>query len=178
MQNENKDAIVSKQSDETTPESHKSKEADDANPEADTKSVAPPTDFEAQPIKVNARAEDVSDLKSSPDFTSQISNIKPSIDHRTMSVTQGQRRVDASMMSTDKQSKISKKSKKESTYMDSDFWYYKGVVLNQKGRKWYDSALACYKQALELNKDHVPSIFNLACNYEKLEQYPEAKEWF
>lgn len=62
--------------------------------------------------------------------------------------------------------------------MDSDFWYYKGVVLNQKGRKWYDSALECYKQALELNKNHTPSIFNLACNYEKLEMYPEAKQEF
>ena len=62
--------------------------------------------------------------------------------------------------------------------MDSDFWYYKGVVLNQKGRKWYDSALACYKQALELNKNHTPSIFNLACAYEKLMNYEDALEWF
>lgn len=71
-----------------------------------------------------------------------------------------------------------KKGKKESTYMDSDFWYYKGVVLNQKGRQWYESALSCYKQALLLDKDHIPSIFNMACNYEKLKCYPEAKEQF
>jgi tetratricopeptide (TPR) repeat protein len=71
-----------------------------------------------------------------------------------------------------------KKTKRESTYMDADFWYYKGVVLNQKGRKWYESALACYKQALQLDKDHTPSIFNIACNYEKLENYTEAKAQF
>ena len=60
--------------------------------------------------------------------------------------------------------------------MDSDFWYHKGVVLNQKGKN--ESALNCYKQALKLNNSHTPSIFNLACNYEKLKNYPEAKSWF
>ena len=60
--------------------------------------------------------------------------------------------------------------------MDSDFWYHKGVVLNQKEKN--EAALACYKQALKLQSDHTPSIFNLACNYEKLQQYDEAKSWF
>jgi hypothetical protein len=45
-------------------------------------------------------------------------------------------------------SRLSAKKKKEGTLMDADFWYYKGCVLNKKGRKWYESALACYKQAL------------------------------
>ena len=39
-------------------------------------------------------------------------------------------------------------AKKTSTYMDSDFWYHKGVVLNQKEKN--EAALACYKQALKL----------------------------
>ena len=66
--------------------------------------------------------------------------------------------------------------KKTNTYMDSDFWYHKGVVLNQKNKN--ESALNCYNQALKLNNTHTPSIFNLACNYEKLGQYEDAKSWF
>ena len=60
--------------------------------------------------------------------------------------------------------------------MDSDFWYHKGVVLNQKEKN--EAALSCYMQALTLQSDHTPSIFNLACSYEKLQQYDEAKKWF
>ena len=67
-------------------------------------------------------------------------------------------------------------AKKTSTYMDSDFWYHKGVVLNQKLNN--KAALKCYKQALKLQQDHTPSIFNLACNYEKEGEYDEAKIWF
>ena len=33
--------------------------------------------------------------------------------------------------------------------MDPEFWYHKGVVLNQKNET--DSALKCYQQALSLN---------------------------
>ena len=60
--------------------------------------------------------------------------------------------------------------------MDSDFWYHKGVVLNQKNHN--KAALDCYNQALKLNNSHTPSIFNLACNYEKLKEYAESKSWF
>ena len=60
--------------------------------------------------------------------------------------------------------------------MDSDFWYHKGVVLNQKNQE--KEALDCYKQALKINKNHLPSIFNLACNYEKLEKFDKAELWF
>ena len=31
---------------------------------------------------------------------------------------------------------------------------------------------------MKLNQSHTPSIFNLACNYEKLEDFPKAKKWF
>ena len=40
------------------------------------------------------------------------------------------------------------------------------------------SALKCYMQALAIKSDHTPSIFNLACNYLKIKDYPEAKKWF
>ena len=60
--------------------------------------------------------------------------------------------------------------------MDPEFWYHKGVVLNQKNET--DSALKCYQQALSLNQDHTPSIFNLACNHQKRQNYTLAKEWF
>jgi len=63
-----------------------------------------------------------------------------------------------------------------STYLDSDFWFHKGVVLNQKDEN--ESAVQCYLQALKINKNHLPSIFNLACNLEKLERYSDAKKWF
>ena len=61
--------------------------------------------------------------------------------------------------------------------MDPEFWYHKGVVLN-KNIEALQSALRCYKQALQLNPEHTPSIFNLACNYEKNGEYPEAKQQF
>jgi len=61
-------------------------------------------------------------------------------------------------------------------YLDADYWYHKGVVLNQKQENEY--ALNCYKQALELNPNHKASIFNLACAFEKLGQYEQALEWF
>ena len=57
-------------------------------------------------------------------------------------------------------------------YLDSDYWYHKGVVLNQMGENKY--ALNCYNQALVLNAKHKASIFNLACAYEKLGHYEEA----
>lgn len=60
--------------------------------------------------------------------------------------------------------------------MDSDFWYHKGVVLNQMGENEF--ALNCYEQALKLNQNHKASIFNLACAYEKLKKYGEALNWF
>lgn len=31
------------------------------------------------------------------------------------------------------------------TYMDSDFWYHKGVILNEKQTVMDESALNCYK---------------------------------
>lgn len=61
-------------------------------------------------------------------------------------------------------------------YMDENYWYHKGVVLNAKQKNEY--ALNCYKQALNLNPRHKASIFNLACAYEKLEQWDEARSWF
>lgn len=57
-------------------------------------------------------------------------------------------------------------------YLDSDYWYHKGVVLT--GMNENDFALNCYRQALLLKQDHEPSIFNLACSYEKLEKYEDA----
>jgi len=54
------------------------------------------------------------------------------------------------------------------TYMDSDFWYHKGVILNEKQTVTDESALNCYKQAYKLNKKHTASTFNLACSYLKL----------
>jgi tetratricopeptide (TPR) repeat protein len=40
------------------------------------------------------------------------------------------------------------------------------------------SALECYLQALRLDKHHLPSIFNLACNYEQLGNLEASKEQF
>jgi tetratricopeptide (TPR) repeat protein len=60
--------------------------------------------------------------------------------------------------------------------MSSDFWFHKGVVLNSKDQNL--SAVECYRQALKLDEKHLPSIFNLACNLEKLKCYDEAKQWF
>lgn len=57
-------------------------------------------------------------------------------------------------------------AKNNQIYLSSDFWFYKGVILSQKNES--TSALACYIQALKIDKYHLPSIFNLACNYEKL----------
>jgi tetratricopeptide (TPR) repeat protein len=62
------------------------------------------------------------------------------------------------------------------TYLSSDFWFHKGVVLNQKSQA--ESAVQCYRQALEIDEKHLPSIFNLACNLEKLKEYDEALKWF
>jgi len=73
--------------------------------------------------------------------------------------------------------KSATQAKKVDTYMDPEFWYHKGVVLNQNNDA-LQSALKCYKQALKLNPSHTPSIFNLACNYEKNDQHAEAKEQF
>ena len=64
----------------------------------------------------------------------------------------------------------------QQVYLDSDYWYHKGVVLNQKGMNQY--ALNCYMQALKLNKDHRASIFNLACAYEKLDMFKESLDGF
>ena len=64
----------------------------------------------------------------------------------------------------------------QQVYLDSDYWYHKGVVLNQKGENEY--ALNCYKQALKLNSDHRASIFNLACAYEKLSQFEDSLKGF
>ena len=61
-------------------------------------------------------------------------------------------------------------------YLDSDYWYHKGVVLT--GMNENDYALNCYRQALLLKQDHEPSIFNLACSYEKLEKYHDAHQSF
>jgi tetratricopeptide (TPR) repeat protein len=49
-------------------------------------------------------------------------------------------------------------------------------VLNQKEQN--ESAVECYTQALKINEKHLPSIFNLACNLEKLKRYEKAKHWF
>jgi len=50
-------------------------------------------------------------------------------------------------------------------------------VLNQNDDdKALTSALDCYKQALKLNPEHTPSIFNLACNYQKGNWPDKAKE--
>lgn len=38
--------------------------------------------------------------------------------------------------------------------------------------------MECYRQALKIDEKHLPSIFNLACNLEKLKQYEEARHWF
>lgn len=51
-------------------------------------------------------------------------------------------------------------------YLESDYWYHKGVVLNSLDAR--EDALECYKQALKLNSSHKASIFNLACAYQKL----------
>lgn len=40
------------------------------------------------------------------------------------------------------------------------------------------AALECYLQALEIDKNHLPSIFNLACNYEQLDQPEKARQHF
>ena len=64
----------------------------------------------------------------------------------------------------------------QSSYLDSDFWFHKGVVLNQKDEN--ESAVQCYEQALKINNEHLPSIFNLACNLEKLKRYEESRHWF
>lgn len=61
-------------------------------------------------------------------------------------------------------------------YLESDYWYHKGVVLN--GLKKNEDALECYKQALKLNSSHKASIFNLACAFQKLECYDEALAQF
>lgn len=50
------------------------------------------------------------------------------------------------------------------------------MVLNQKDEN--ESAVQCYRQALKIDEKHLPSIFNLACNLEKLKRYEEAKHWF
>ena len=49
-------------------------------------------------------------------------------------------------------------------------------MLNQKGKN--KSAVECYRQALKINTKNLPSIFNLACNLEKLEDYQESKQCF
>jgi len=82
----------------------------------------------------------------------------------------------AHSMTNNSRGKLARAKQPGNTYMDSDFWYHKGVVLNQKDQN--ESALSCYKQALKLNQSHLPSIFNLACNYEKLKFYDKAKSWF
>lgn len=64
----------------------------------------------------------------------------------------------------------------QQVYLDADYWYHKGVVLNQKQENNY--ALNCYRQALKLNPNHKASIFNLACAFEKIGSYKEALEWF
>jgi tetratricopeptide (TPR) repeat protein len=61
-------------------------------------------------------------------------------------------------------------------YLDSDYWYHKGVVLNQMGENEY--ALNCYNQALKIDPTHRPSRFNLACAYEKLKKYEDASAEF
>lgn len=73
----------------------------------------------------------------------------------------------------------------EQIYLDENYWYHKGVVLNQKQLKndkgtvdFNRSALNCYQQALKLNPKHKASIFNLACAYEKLKDYRNAYDWF
>ena len=50
------------------------------------------------------------------------------------------------------------------------------MILSQKEQS--NSALQCYIQALKIDRDHLPSIFNLACNYEKLNKLESAKEQF
>ena len=49
-------------------------------------------------------------------------------------------------------------------------------MLNQKSQA--ESAVQCYRQALKIDEKHLPSIFNLACNLEKLKEYDEALKWF
>ena len=39
-------------------------------------------------------------------------------------------------------------------------------------------ALNCYKQALKLDPNHLPSRFNLACAFEKLKKYEDASKEF
>jgi hypothetical protein len=53
----------------------------------------------------------------------------------------------------------------DQTYMDADFWYFKGVVMNKKKGSNAEDALKCYKQAYALDSKHTPSIFNLGCSY-------------
>lgn len=64
----------------------------------------------------------------------------------------------------------------QQVYLDADYWYHKGVVLNQKEQNEY--ALNCYVQALKLNSDHRASIFNLACAYERLSRFEESLAGF
>lgn len=61
-------------------------------------------------------------------------------------------------------------------YLESDYWYHKGVVLNSMEKD--EQALECYRQALKLNQHHKASIFNLACAFEKLGKYEEALSQF
>ena len=57
----------------------------------------------------------------------------------------------------------------QQVYLESDYWYHKGVVLNSMDKNSH--ALECYQQALKLNSSHKASIFNLACAFEKLRKY-------
>ena len=68
------------------------------------------------------------------------------------------------------------KPDKENCYLEADYWCQKGVVLNTKGQTL--PSLECYLQALKLDNNHLPAIFNLACNYEKLGNLEQSKKQF
>jgi len=65
---------------------------------------------------------------------------------------------------------------KTGVFNDADFWYHKGFTTGQKQQM--DTALNCYKQAIKIDPAHYPSMFNLACCYEKLGRFSSAKRWF
>lgn len=63
-----------------------------------------------------------------------------------------------------------------SNLKDADFWYHKGFTLGKKDKM--QTAIDCYKEALVINQQHYPSMFNLACCYQKSGRNELALEYF
>jgi len=59
---------------------------------------------------------------------------------------------------------------------DADFWFYKGIMTDKEGFR--SAAIDCYKQALLLNQNHFPSMFNVATCYQRQKKFKSSCKWF